>query len=67
MDHERPRLGGNPEDKYLEDDSTFNFRVNSQLKKDFSLLCKRRRISSAAALKRYMAKCVNNEIALDIY
>jgi hypothetical protein len=67
MVHERPPLGSSPEDKYLEDDSTFNFRVNSQLKKDFSLLCKRRRISSAAALKRYMAKCVESGRTLDVY
>lgn len=42
----------------LEDDSTFNFRLNGVLKKEFLLLCKRDHLSAASALKRYMTECV---------
>lgn len=42
----------------LDDDSTFNFRVNTKLKEEFLLLCKRERYSAASALKRYMLRCV---------
>lgn len=40
------------------DDSTFTFRVDSQLKRDFAQLCEREHFSSATALKRYMSHCV---------
>lgn len=43
---------------FLDDDTTFNFRVNSELKKEFSLICKRDHLSAASALKRYMTTCV---------
>jgi hypothetical protein len=42
----------------LDDDATFNFRLNSVLKDEFSMLCKREHLSVAVALKRYMTACV---------
>jgi len=42
----------------LDDDSTFNFRLNGVLKKEFLLLCKRHHLSAASALKRYMTECI---------
>lgn len=45
-------------DKFLEDDSTFNLRLNSVLKKEFTFLCRRQHLSTASALKRYMTECV---------
>ena len=42
------------------DDSTFTFRVSSKLKEDFSRICKNEQLSSATALKRYMASCIKN-------
>lgn len=41
------------------DDSTFTFRVDSQLKMDFAQLCEREHFSAATALKRYMSHCVS--------
>jgi len=48
------------QDEYSVDDSTFNFRVNSKLKEEFSVLCGREQFSVAVALKRYMASCVRD-------
>lgn len=45
-------------DSLLDEDTTFNFRLNSQLKKEFALICKRDHLSASAALKRYMTACV---------
>ncbi len=46
------------DDELLGDDSNYTFRVNGKLKKEFLTLCKRERYSAAAALKRYMLRCV---------
>ena len=45
---------------YLSDDSTFTFRVSSDLKRDFKEACKKQRFSSASAIKRYMENVVNS-------
>ena len=45
-------------DNFLEDDSTFNLRLNLVLKKEFTQICKRQHLSIASALKRYMTECV---------
>lgn len=41
------------QDFFIED-STFTFRVNGNLKEQFSKLCKRQRVTPSAALKIYM-------------
>lgn len=45
-------------DEFVEDDSTFNFRLNSSLKQKFSDICKREHLTVGIALKRYMTDCV---------
>ena len=45
-------------DDFIEDDSTFNFRVNAALKQKFSDVCKRQHLTVGIALKRYMTDCV---------
>lgn len=45
-------------DSLLDEDTTFNFRLNSELKKEFALICKRDHLSASSALKRYMTACV---------
>jgi len=40
------------------DDSTYTLRINADLKKDFLQLCKEEQYSAAAAIKRYMLRCV---------
>ena len=46
---------------FLGDDSSFSFRVNKDLKKEFAQLCKKERLSVAAILKRYMVQCIKND------
>ena len=46
------------DDDFYDDDTNFTFRVNSALKEQFMQLCKQERYSAAAALKRYMHRCV---------
>jgi antitoxin component of RelBE/YafQ-DinJ toxin-antitoxin module len=41
------------------DNSTFTFRVSSDLKAEFSKLCKDDHMSASNVLKRYMAQCVS--------
>jgi len=41
------------------EDSTFNFRVSAQLKKEFVKLCRDEHLSAATALKRYMSQCLS--------
>lgn len=45
-------------DDHLDDDSTFNFRLNTVLKKEFFDICKRQHLTVGSALKRYMTDCV---------
>ena len=55
------------DDVILTDDSSFTFRVNSELKAQFSHLCRRDQYSAASALKRYMLFCVRKgEITHDL-
>lgn len=46
------------QDSYLELDSNFNFRCNSNLKADFKLLCKVNQTSPSTAFKMYMDRCL---------
>ena len=46
------------EDEYIGNNTTLNFRVNDNLKSDFSRLCKLDQLSIATAVKRYMINCV---------
>jgi hypothetical protein len=46
------------DEEYSEDDSTYTLRVNADLKKEFLKLCKDEKYSAAAAIKRYMLRCV---------
>lgn len=58
-----PRKGD--DDYFIGDNSSFNFRVNGNLKDEFVLLCKKEQLSASVILKRYMLQCVNkNEITL---
>ena len=58
---DQPELNLDTEsDDYFLDDSTFTFRVNSQLKDDFKKLCSRDRYSSASVIKRWMLKAVRD-------
>lgn len=45
-------------DEFVDDDSTFNFRLNASLKQKFSDICKREHLTVGIALKRYMTDCV---------
>jgi len=45
-------------DDFVEDNSTFNFRLNESLKIQFSNVCKRQHLTVGIALKRYMTDCV---------
>lgn len=45
-------------DDFVDDDSTFNFRLNAALKQKFSDICKREHLTVGIALKRYMTDCV---------
>ncbi|HBM08924.1 MAG TPA: hypothetical protein DD403_12595 [Pseudomonas sp.] len=42
-------------------DSTLNFRVNSGLKEQFDLLCKREHSSVAREIKRFMTEAVRTQ------
>jgi len=42
----------------FDDYTSFNFRVSTELKKEFQLLCKQNHISAAAAIKRYMTRAI---------
>lgn len=46
------------DDKRLKGDTTYTFRVNSELKAEFERLCEIDRYSAASALRRYMLRCV---------
>lgn len=39
-------------------DSNFNFRCNSELKKEFKKLCKANQASPSSVLKCYMLSCI---------
>ena len=45
---------------FLVENSTFTFRVNADLKAQFSELCKSQRLSPSTALKLFMEDCLAN-------
>lgn len=50
----------NKDERLYTDDSTFQFRVNSDLKDQFIQLCRDEQYTAARALKRYMLRCIQN-------